>query len=290
MNPLIALGAKKVLREQDMPELPEKDSARYLADRFQRQWDTERETRPQPRLWRALLLAFFPLSLWVYPCLLLSTSAKILQATVGIQNLVRLLDELESGSMEQVYMYGSVIVVCGLVMLTVHHMVLFMGWRLGLAVRTALTAAIYRKALRLPQSTFAANSLSSGYIVNLCSADVERFQVDRPSHVCMPLAVSKAMPVALSKDGPLITSLRVYGVAAAVLRVHPVPAAGTIRGGRDAVLRHPADRPALLHGHGRAIHHRPDPGHACTLAQHHRQARGHPHRPAHQGRTQDSSI
>lgn len=180
MTPVVKLGQRKVLREADMPELPREDTSEYLANRFQEAWDKERDERERPRLWRALLWSFAPLALLIYPCLVLSTAAKIVQATVGIENLVLLLEVTKSGGdYGNVYIYASVIVGCGLVMITVHHMVQFLGWRLGLAVRTALTAAVYRKALRLPQSAFAASHMTPGYIINLCAADVERFQVRR---------------------------------------------------------------------------------------------------------------
>ena len=50
----------------------------------------------------------------------------------------------------QGYIYAGVIVITGWVMLMLHHQVQFMGWRLGLAMRTSLEAAIFRKVLRMP--------------------------------------------------------------------------------------------------------------------------------------------
>jgi hypothetical protein len=50
----------------------------------------------------------------------------------------------------QGYIYAGVIVAMGLVQLMLHHQVQFMGWRLGLAMRTSLEAAVFRKVLRMP--------------------------------------------------------------------------------------------------------------------------------------------
>lgn len=50
----------------------------------------------------------------------------------------------------QGYVYAGVIVAMGLVQLMLHHQVQFMGWRLGMAMRTSLEAAVFRKVLRMP--------------------------------------------------------------------------------------------------------------------------------------------
>lgn len=50
----------------------------------------------------------------------------------------------------QGYIYAGVIVGMGLVQLMLHHQVQFMGWRLGMAMRTSLEAAVFRKVLRMP--------------------------------------------------------------------------------------------------------------------------------------------
>lgn len=47
-------------------------------------------------------------------------------------------------------MYAGVVVAMGFVQLMLHHQVQFMGWRLGLAMRTSLEAAVFRKVLRMP--------------------------------------------------------------------------------------------------------------------------------------------
>lgn len=73
-----------------------------------------------------------------------------------MKGLVRALEDAERpGAVRDAYAYAGVIVVMGLVNFLLLHQVQFMGWRLGLWMRTATEAAIFRKVLRMPLVAFA---------------------------------------------------------------------------------------------------------------------------------------
>jgi uncharacterized membrane protein YiaA len=75
------------------------------------------------------------------------------------------------------YFISFLITLCGIIITFAHHQFFFYAWGLGLQVRLILTSTIYSKASRLHLHSL--NSLPSGYghIVNLCSQDVEAFQL-----------------------------------------------------------------------------------------------------------------
>ena len=58
---------------------------------------------------------------------------------------------------------------------TFHHMYFFYAWRRGMQLRIASLTMVYKNLLSLRLDTFA--STSTGHIVNLASADIERLQM-----------------------------------------------------------------------------------------------------------------
>jgi hypothetical protein len=61
--------------------------------RPQTHWDEERARHPEdPKLWRALAKAFFPMQLPMFLPFLVVTAAKIVQAHVGVKGLIEALD------------------------------------------------------------------------------------------------------------------------------------------------------------------------------------------------------
>lgn len=59
----------------------------------QKHWDEEQALHPEdPKLWRALAKAFFPMQVPMFLPFLVVTAAKIVQAHVGVKGLIEALD------------------------------------------------------------------------------------------------------------------------------------------------------------------------------------------------------
>ncbi len=162
-----------------------------------------------PSLHRALVKDFLSSTWYVQPCMLASSTARLVQALA----LGYLLETFESSSPDESnksddngsksrdgYLWVGVLVGAGLIVLFEHHHVFFWTWRRGMQYRISCIAAIYDKSLRL-NSTSATEQLpssmdrkkgsktrsesgadtssssSSGKIVNLATNDVERFMM-----------------------------------------------------------------------------------------------------------------
>jgi ATP-binding cassette subfamily C (CFTR/MRP) protein 4 len=168
--PLLKLGLQRPLEDADLPEILEPDTSKYNRHYLQQLWEEEKKRNPiKPSLHRAMLVNFFQSIWYVQPFLAAAHAAKIVQAVV----LGNLIETFETGD-DRGYLWASLLVVCGVVILFEHHHVFFVTWRKGMQLRISCVASIYDKSLRL-SSTHQDTSQSTGKIMNLASNDVERF-------------------------------------------------------------------------------------------------------------------
>lgn len=161
-----------------------------------------------PSLHRALVKDFLWSTWYVQPCMLASSTARLVQA-LALGYLLQTFESSASSSSDESsksrdgYLWVGVLVSSGLIALFEHHHVFFWTWRRGMQYRISCVAAIYDKSLRLnstsvteqlPSSTSSSSSTtgrkrglkstessgtssSSGKIVNLATNDVERFMM-----------------------------------------------------------------------------------------------------------------
>ena len=168
--PLLKLGMQRPLEEADLADVTEIDTSVYNLEYFLRVWENERQRNPKrPSLHRALLVDYIRSIWYIQPMLLISSTARVLQAVV-----LGLLIDSFAGENDNGYLWASMLVACGMVILIEHHHVFWFTWRKGMQLRVSAVAAIYEKSLRL-SSTHQDTSASYGRIMNLASNDVERF-------------------------------------------------------------------------------------------------------------------
>ena len=193
--------------------------ANYFAS-LQSQSTTTRKKKRMPKnckpsLHRAIIKDFLSTMWYVQPFMLLSSTAKLVQALA----LGYLLQSFETPSStsdtststattstnslstenKEGYLWATILVLSGLIVLLEHHHVFFWTWRKGMQYRISCVAAIYDKSLKLnsmvatEQSTVdvgkakeglldkkkstssSSNGASSGRVVNIATNDVERF-------------------------------------------------------------------------------------------------------------------
>ncbi|CAM9857370.1 unnamed protein product, partial [Choristocarpus tenellus] len=72
------------------------------------------------------------------------------------------------------WLYAGLVVLSGFLFSCAHHHFFYYAWTLGMQFRVATTAISYNKILRLRLSSL--GEVTTGYLVNLASSDVERFQ------------------------------------------------------------------------------------------------------------------
>ncbi|CAJ1953935.1 unnamed protein product [Cylindrotheca closterium] len=167
---LLKIGLERPLTELDLPEILQVDSSKYQRNYVEDLWEKEKERCPeQPSLRRALLIDYFKSTWKAQPLLCLQFTSTVVQA-VALGNLI---ESFETGNGEG-YVWASVLVASGLIVLLDLHQVFFIVWRKGMQVRISCVGAIYAKSLRLP-STHKDTNANTGRIMNLASNDVDRF-------------------------------------------------------------------------------------------------------------------
>ncbi|CAG9863720.1 unnamed protein product [Phyllotreta striolata] len=172
--PFIIRGLKKEISEDNIYKTGNKFSSLFLSTKLQEAWDKELSEN-KPSLMRALLKVF------KYD---LITSA-LLRLSLDLLKLIQpilitlLITCFQTNKLKhnptKIYMFSlALIAVTFLQVMFIHHNMLLV-LTVGMKIRIATCALVYRKALRLSKSAIASTTI--GQLVNLISNDVARFDV-----------------------------------------------------------------------------------------------------------------
>jgi len=176
MTPLMGYGYKKYLTEEDLWNLAKRDTTKSTGESFQRAWDHELQYKEHPSLWMAIFRAF---NGPYFRGTLFKTVSDTL-AFVQPQLLRLLIQFVASYRTEkpEPVIRGAAI---ALAMFSVSigqtmalHQYFQRAFETGMRIKTALTAAIYSKSLKLSNEGRA--SKSTGDIVNYMAVDSQRLQ------------------------------------------------------------------------------------------------------------------
>ena len=155
-----------------MLPVPPRDTAAVLADRLEAAWEAEvagGKPSVQRAYWRVFRGRFLKTAMF--------HSLELANQVVQAWLLGRLVGSVSSDEPAGT-IYGYAAGLTGSTMMgamILHHLAFMEGWRLGQVCSTATVGLIYRKGLSVNPSAMA--ELSTGFIVNLATNDVERFQM-----------------------------------------------------------------------------------------------------------------
>ncbi|XP_047611777.1 ATP-binding cassette sub-family C member 4-like [Phacochoerus africanus] len=179
LTPLLRVGYKRRLEEDDMYSvLPEDRSAR-LGEELRGYWDressrAEKDAR-EPSLTKAIIKCYWKPYLVLGVFTFLEEGTRIVQPVLlgKIISYLEYYDPSDSAAFHEALAYAAGLSVCVLTWAVLHHLYFYHIQRVGMRLRVAVCHMIYRKALRLSNS--ATRETSTGQIVNLLSNDVNRF-------------------------------------------------------------------------------------------------------------------
>ncbi|CAG9840924.1 unnamed protein product [Diabrotica balteata] len=167
----LSKGLKKDLDENDMYQTRHSQQSRYLADQLVVAWKNELKKSKPSFLWA--LLVVFRLELFYYAFFnIFSDIIKIAQPML-ISRLVSYFQPGATTNKTEIYINAFLIVIASLIQVTSVHNYQMLVMSLGMKVRVASCALIYRKALKLSKTALAETTI--GQMVNLLSNDVGRF-------------------------------------------------------------------------------------------------------------------
>ncbi|XP_028095107.1 putative ABC transporter C family member 15 isoform X2 [Camellia sinensis] len=173
LNPLFAVGIKKPLDQNEVPNVDIRDSAGFLSHSFDESLKhvQVRDRTTNPSIYKAMFVfirkraainAFFAV-----------TSA--IASYVGpylINNFVNFLNEKKTRGLGSGYLIALGFLGAKMVETTAERQWIFGSRQLGLRLRAALTSCIYKKGLLL--SSQSRHGHSSGEIINYMSVDIQR--------------------------------------------------------------------------------------------------------------------
>jgi ATP-binding cassette, subfamily C (CFTR/MRP), member 1 len=175
MTPLMKYGYKQYLTEEDLWNLRKRDTTQATYDSFQKEWEKEL-AKKNPSLWFALFRGFGgPYARGA----LVKTASDIL-TFVQPQLLRLLIAWVASYKTEdpQPVIRGAAIAIAMFVVSVTQtaclHQYFQRSFETGMRIKSALTAAIYAKSMRL--SNEGRSSKSTGDIVNYMAVDTQRLQ------------------------------------------------------------------------------------------------------------------
>ncbi|TKY85683.1 hypothetical protein EX895_005223 [Sporisorium graminicola] len=178
MQPLMTLGAKKFVTEDDMWALPANEDAENLGRRFDKFWtQTKDKTTGKPAFWTTLAYSYG--GPFLFAAIL--KSAQDTLAFVQPQILRKLLQFVQSydsadanQSAMQGYLLSAALFAVAITQTSFLHQYFQLVFVTGMRVRAGLVSAIFKKSLRLSNED--RGGRATGDIVNLMSVDATRLQ------------------------------------------------------------------------------------------------------------------
>uniref|UniRef100_A0A5G2RCQ7 Multidrug resistance-associated protein 4 n=1 Tax=Sus scrofa TaxID=9823 RepID=A0A5G2RCQ7_PIG len=162
LTPLLRVGYKRRLEEDDMYSVLPEDRSAHLGKKVSR---AEKDAQ-EPSLTKAIIKCYWK------PYL---EGTRIVQPVLlgKIISYLEYYDPSDSAAFREALAYAAGLSACVLTWAFLHHLYFYHIQRVGMRLRVAVCHMIYRKALRL--SNLAMREASTGQIVNLLSNDVNRF-------------------------------------------------------------------------------------------------------------------
>nr|XP_014354031.1 PREDICTED: multidrug resistance-associated protein 4 [Latimeria chalumnae] len=179
LNPLLKIGHKRRLEEDDMYKVLPEDSSEILGEQLQWYWDKEvfkaKKDLRVPHLTKAIMNCYWKSYSLLGAFTFLEESVKIIQPIL-IGNLISYFESYDSNDIEArntAYGYAAGVSLCSLSLAILHHLYFYHVQRAGMKLRVAMCHMIYKKALCL--NHVALGKTTTGQIVNLLSNDVNKF-------------------------------------------------------------------------------------------------------------------
>eukprot|EP00049_Salpingoeca_infusionum_P023551 m.12723 g.12723 ORF g.12723 m.12723 type:complete len:1556 (+) comp5858_c0_seq1:79-4746(+) len=215
LNPLMILGFKQPLRDENLWNLPLDDQADVLSQTFNDKWNAQHARgKDKASLTTAMFKAFGGM-------FCVAALFKLTQDIIAFlqPQLLKLLIKFSSDDNEPQWKglsIAGVMLVTAVVQSICLHQYFHRVMKTGMRLRSAVIAAIYQKSLLL--STASRQASTSGEIVNLMSVDAQRF-MDLMSYLHMLWSAPLQISLALYFLYDLMGSATFYGLAVLVLMI-----------------------------------------------------------------------
>ena len=176
MTPMMKYGYKQYLTQDDLWNLRKRDTTRATSKTFEEVWEQQLEKK-KPSLWIAMISAFGAPYMRGAIIKTVADCLSFVQPQL-LRYLIAFVDSYRPGGTPQPLIKGAAI---ALAMFAVSigqtaclHQYFQRAFETGMRIKSSLTAAIYKKSMRLSNEGRAAKS--TGDIVNYMAVDTQRLQ------------------------------------------------------------------------------------------------------------------
>ncbi|KAI8023221.1 ABC transporter C family member 9 [Camellia lanceoleosa] len=173
LNPLFAVGIKKPLDQNEVPNVDIRDSARFLSHSFDESLKhvQERDGTTNPSIYKAMFV-FIRKRAAINAFFAVTSAVASYVGPYLINDFVNFLNEKKTRGLGSGYLIALGFLGAKMVETTAERQWIFGSRQLGLWLRAALTSCIYKKGLLL--SSQSRHGHSSGEIINYMSVDIQR--------------------------------------------------------------------------------------------------------------------
>ncbi|KAL4600290.1 hypothetical protein ACB092_11G188100 [Castanea dentata] len=172
LNPLFAVGFKKPLEQEEIPDIDIKDTARFLSHSFDESLkQVERDGTTNPSIYKAIYL-FIRKKVAINALFAVISAVASCVGPYLINDFVHFLTEKSTKSSETGYLLALAFLVANVVETIAQRQWNFGARQLGLRLKAALISRIYKKGLTL--SSPSRQNHTIGEIINYMSVDIQR--------------------------------------------------------------------------------------------------------------------
>ncbi|PRQ56696.1 putative xenobiotic-transporting ATPase [Rosa chinensis] len=173
LNPLFAVGVKKPIDQEEIPDVDIKDSAEYLSHSFDERLQNvkERDGTTNPEIYKTIYL-FIRKKAAINALFAVICAVSSYVGPYLIDDFVNFLTEKKTRSLGSGYFLALAFLGAKMVETIAQRQWIFGARQLGLRLRAALISQIFKKGLRL--SSLSRQSHTSGEVINYMSVDIQR--------------------------------------------------------------------------------------------------------------------
>ncbi|KAM0334168.1 hypothetical protein ACHAQA_001188 [Verticillium albo-atrum] len=177
MTPLMQLGYKQYLTEEDLWGLAHNDTTKSTGEAFDKAWQHELKNRKNPSLWLAMFRAYGTPYAVAAIFKLGNDISQYIQPQL-LRYLIAFVDSYRPGETPQPVVKGAAIALgmfgCAVFQTAMVHQYFQLAFITGMRIKGGLASAIYKKSMKLSNEGRA--SKTTGDIVNYMAVDAQRLQ------------------------------------------------------------------------------------------------------------------
>ncbi|KAL6124597.1 hypothetical protein ACLB2K_077109 [Fragaria x ananassa] len=173
LNPLFAIGARKPLGQEEIPDVDIKDSAEYLSHYFDEKLRNvkERDGTTNPEIYKTIYL-FIRKKAAINALFAVISAVASYVGPYLIDDFVNFLTQKKTRNLGSGYVLALAFLGAKMIETIAQRQWIFGARQLGLRLRAALISHIFQKGLRL--SSLSRQSHTSGEVINYMSVDIQR--------------------------------------------------------------------------------------------------------------------